>query len=563
MKKYITSLLVLTFMAGLSAYGQNINPTVEVTNKYQGSLLGVNKPYLRMDVPDSLLHFNLDFDYSIFNRPYKGAYDFSPYILDMKPKPDAYRVKSLYLRAGAGYSLHPVFDLIYSPNINKRFNICIYAFHNSYIGRYRNISVLSRKIQENGSFHRGYDAFTQTGINGSYAGKKAVFAFDMGYIGIHSKDTVAKSNMNVVSVKLDLYSRYNEASKLYYNADLQLKMGNDKLGFVDNSKNLLFQEFIFDGTIGSNLGTYSKMLFNAAISGYAYQYNKSDFTNIASVTPKYVYDRDRWRMELGAKFELPLGVYPHIIIGFEAVKKHLNLYTRLTGGAYSNSYFSQKVTNRFFNPEYGRDIVNFFMTSKEFLNASIGMEGNIASVFRFDVRGGTSINSAALMPAVYYASLNSGVPSMFLPGVNSENCKFYYLSIKAVWDKDPFVIDGNFKYNLTKIDKIKPSVFAPAPFSGKIRGRYNFNHRIYAGVYIDYSSSVKGSIVPMKNVVDGAVYEVKLPGFVDLGLTCEYKISKKFSVWASGGNMLNMNIQRVPLYPESGINVTGGICLNL
>jgi hypothetical protein len=34
-------------------------------------------------------------------------------------------------------------------------------------------------------------------------------------------------------------------------------------------------------------------------------------------------------------------------------------------------------------------------------------------------------------------------------------------------------------------------------------------------------------------------------------------------LWARGGNLLNMTIQRTPLYAQGGISFTVGICLNL
>ena len=54
-----------------------------------------------------------------------------------------------------------------------------------------------------------------------------------------------------------------------------------------------------------------------------------------------------------------------------------------------------------------------------------------------------------------------------------------------------------------------------------------------------------------------------IPGYADLGISLEYRFSRSFSVWIHGGNLLDMAVQTVPLHAESGINFTGGICLNL
>ena len=87
-------------------------------------------------MPDSVLRFDLEFDYSVSDSPYKGAYEFSPYTLDMKPSP-AYRdIRTFYLKAGAGYQLHPVFDAVWSPFVKGPFRMNIYALNRSFIGNY-------------------------------------------------------------------------------------------------------------------------------------------------------------------------------------------------------------------------------------------------------------------------------------------------------------------------------------------------------------------------------------------------------------------------------------------
>ena len=62
---------------------------------------------------------------------------------------------------------------------------------------------------------------------------------------------------------------------------------------------------------------------------------------------------------------------------------------------------------------------------------------------------------------------------------------------------------------------------------------------------------------------DNDVHEAVIPGYADLGVYFEYAPSRILSVWARGGNLLNMTIQRNPIYAEKGINFTVGVCLNL
>ena len=58
-------------------------------------------------------------------------------------------------------------------------------------------------------------------------------------------------------------------------------------------------------------------------------------------------------------------------------------------------------------------------------------------------------------------------------------------------------------------------------------------------------------------------YEARIPGYADLGIYFEYAATRSLSFWLRGGNLLNMTIQRNPVYAEKGVNFTVGICLNL
>ena len=102
-----------------AAVAQNLDPTVVVSRDYEGKLMEVHKPKIEMAVPDSVLRFDLEFDYSVSDSPYKGAYDFTPYVLDMKPSPTYRHNSRLYLNAGAGYQFHPELDLVWSPALKS------------------------------------------------------------------------------------------------------------------------------------------------------------------------------------------------------------------------------------------------------------------------------------------------------------------------------------------------------------------------------------------------------------------------------------------------------------
>ena len=110
MKNIFVLSIVLSVFA-VSAAAQDLDPTVEVSREYEGKLVEAHKPVFKMAVPDSITRFALDFDYYVNENPYKGSYDFDPYLLIMKPSSSESGENRFYLRAGVGYQPHPVLDI--------------------------------------------------------------------------------------------------------------------------------------------------------------------------------------------------------------------------------------------------------------------------------------------------------------------------------------------------------------------------------------------------------------------------------------------------------------------
>ena len=74
MKKYLyLAFILLMFSVCGSAYAQELDPTVVVNRAYEGKLVEVSKPSFDMMVPDSVTRFDLDFDYTVFEKRPSGA----------------------------------------------------------------------------------------------------------------------------------------------------------------------------------------------------------------------------------------------------------------------------------------------------------------------------------------------------------------------------------------------------------------------------------------------------------------------------------------------------------
>ena len=186
MKK--TIIFISFVLAAVSMSAQNLDPTVEVSRAYEGKLIEVHKPDYEMQVPDTVRNFDLKFDYSVFDNPYRSSMEFNPYMVEMRPTTVLQDQPALYLLAGAGYTLHPVFDLVWSPRMKGPFQVDVHASHRSYVGDYR-------KLQRDEDWW-GYDLLSNAGLDLSYDWKKASLEVGASYYGVAVKDYMKKRDYN-------------------------------------------------------------------------------------------------------------------------------------------------------------------------------------------------------------------------------------------------------------------------------------------------------------------------------------------------------------------------------
>ena len=110
--RYIVCAASLLACSGLSA--QNLNPQVQVTNDYEARMGEAAKKGVALEVPDSLSEFRTSVDYKVFRTEYRGSYEFHPYRISVAPEVRDNGASRAWLRAGAGYSFHPVFQGVYA-----------------------------------------------------------------------------------------------------------------------------------------------------------------------------------------------------------------------------------------------------------------------------------------------------------------------------------------------------------------------------------------------------------------------------------------------------------------
>lgn len=547
----------------LCVAAQNLDPTVEVSRAYEGKLVEVHKPSMTISVPDTVQQFRLDFDYSVFDSPYKGSYEFNPYMASMRPAAVPFDRKSFYFRAGAGYRLNPVADLVWSPEFKKGFKMDVYARNRSYLGDYRTIAPLhegqSVVLGGTGDVWKGHDLRTDAGISGRYEWMKGTFDFDVSYLGIHAKDTLKKRSFDSFNASFGVSSK--QSRTFVYDVGLDY-------GFTSDRTMTYLQEHLFslNADLGPEFKVSHRILFDMGLDMTLYSGALDWGTARMHITPHYVYRKGRWQIDAGVRFDFLVGsddkggmrssgrqqfVYPDVDVQFNVVKDAMNLYAKAVGGTSLNSYSSVVVRNHFADLGYLRG--GNLDSNVERIKAVLGLRGRIGARFSYDLHGGYAAYANAMFDSVIFAE-----EKLPLPAVGYAGAQKAFLALDWLLDTERLRFDGVVSVAHYWGYEDAFCIFAPAPLAGNASVVYNIRKRLYFGVDCEYASG--RGLVGLPEGMDSPVH---IPSYADLGVSFEMSVSRKLSFWARGGNLLNMTIQRTPLYAEGGINFTAGICLKL
>lgn len=592
MKNNISYLFVAvaSFMA-FSASAQNLDPTVEVSRDYEGKLLVVHKPILEMAVPDSVYRFDLDFDYSVTDTPYKGAYEFVPYSVDMTLEPQQRQKGGVYLKAGAGYRLHPTLDVVWSPDLKGPFRLDVYGRNRSYIGEY--LPMTSSGINKDivsiveadtaKTAWKGLDLASSAGVSGRYDWTNAMFVFSADYLNLfqsQSEDIYAlrARAFNSAGLSLGLASKDPHSVGLEYSVGLKYRFSDDLLNDEANGHaGVRAHDLDFGLNVESVLSGGHNLNIDAG-------FRMTDERKVFGVTagslyfaPSYVIKTTRLNFSAGVRFSTVFRtdagsdmysykeqvIYPDFRAEYMVFPEFLKVYADVGGGCGMNTYSSLVSANRRLNMYYGRGVWNLLDVTEEKLSAELGFEGRITSRFGYTLRGGYRIFGNTPVQTLYVPEGRSD----YLPGLGYTAYDLAFAALDFLLDTEPLRVDGSLRFNgvtgvQNDFDHIAGFVF-PAPFTGDVSVMYDFKDRIHAGVDCEFATARDGYAYRKISGVHGKELMVTVPGYADLGVSLEYRFNKGMSFWVRGGNLLGMTIQRELLYAEEGPYVTAGICLDM
>lgn len=571
--KYTAIALAALFAAANSSKAQDLDPTVVVNKAYESKLVQVHKPSFEMAVPDSVTRFDLDFDYLVFEQPYKGADGFTPYVLNMKPTTALPALRNLYINAGAGYTLHPTLDVVWSPLDSRVFKIDVYAHHRSYVGNYHSfhpvesadpVMKIDRWREAGGDrAHRAgyYDMKSVAGVDGRYEAASLSAGFDVSYYGLASKDLNKKRMYDALDVKLGVSSKPKHGSYFKYDVAAAYRFAEDKLDYIYYADDYLGEHvFDVDATLGRVISGGHQVLVD--VNADVAIYPQSVLWH-ASVTPHYVYRRGAWGVDAGVKVSTKgQVVYPDVKAYYSVIPDAMRLYAHIGGGNRLNTYASLLERNHHVDPRFRMHEKNGLMDfTVERVSAALGLEGRIGSVFSYNLHTGYANYASDVLDGVIISTSPETGKRQYLPGVGYASYQKYFAAADWRLLSDDFRFDGKVEYTYAW-GMNEGGLFLPAALTGDVSFEYNWSRRIYAGVDCNFSTGRHGTVW-VKIPGGPGLEDALIPWYADLGVNFEYAVNRSVSVWARGGNLLNMTIQRNPLYAEKGISLTVGICLNL
>lgn len=541
MRKISTALALLALCAPLGA--QNINQTVEVTNDYRTRFADFQKQGPGMTVPDSLFRFDYDFDYSVFETPYRGSYEFSPYRIEVTPEARGREGNRLYLRAGAGFTFHPQLEFAARLLDKEDFKIGLVADMHGYAGQYRLRDVAFAKAP-------CYDLSSGLALNGQYLRPKARLSYQFGYEGIHSGeyviDPVYVAGFNSGLMMGRIQSRETETGPFFYDVELSYRYSGDSFPKTWEPSHVGASNVRVKASFGPVLQEKYKILFDILSDLDFYRKDGVLFggnlaAGVMTVKPHLDFRFGRVDFDAGLKISGTFaGEDQHFLLAPDVTARmalaayDAELYAGVSGGPVLQGHYALKHLNHFAPLTNGSTAV----VSREHLRVRAGVNGSWGSRLQYEFEAG------------YVSAL--AMPIARPLGVTTADMTAAYVQARGVWSGPRLEVDGGFRYAYMRLAAAAPG-FSPSALTIDLRALYNWEQRVRAGLFLQ-SASLRKSL--------GGVYE-DIPGYANLGLTGEWRLDTRWTAWAEAGNLLGMAIERMPGYIEKSPYLTLGFSLKL
>lgn len=296
------------------------------------------------------------------------------------------------------------------------------------------------------------------------------------------------------------------------------------------------------------------------------------FNNHAEITvsPYFAALGDNWKIKLGVNAMLITGdekkffVSPNVLAEVEVADATV-LYGNFLGRIRSNSAYEVSLENRYANPSQA------IMTSRTWLDGTIGIKSGVAPGFWFDIFAGYKItdNDHFFIPSDYYASYTG-------TGAHWGNVG------QAVYlDSRVFRAGASLKYSYQKfVDITLKGVYnawdVSKPDKNEINVPAGSGYKAYNKPELELEAGIQ--VKPVDKVSVGLAYYLgtnryttfntisfesfKMKNINELNLTGTYTFNDTFGAYLKVNNLLNQKYDLFYGYTVQGFNAMVGVNVN-
>lgn len=562
---------------------QRIDPTLEVRRDYDARLLEITKGKLFSSFADSLGIFDMSFRYTIFDKPIKDLYEFSP--LPSASIESEAKAKSpvLFIRAGSNFPLNPYGSFYLQPRLPKSLSLLVYGNHESYHGKLNQTVIEGNKIKQGDQQYYAPSYNNQTGVKFSYKWKRGESGVSgsfrnslNSYSGLfepHSrsymKDSLSGRN-NIYSANFFVKSSDPDPNTFIYglNVGYSALKGDARFTFAGlpetfTKKDVSENNLNLSALIGAGFKNFNKI-----IAGITYEqstFNGPDAPLRANLElhPRYIFKRGRWDFEAGIKYniwwentEKEYNIYFRGLASFGVVKDKLWIYAGVDGKNNFNTYTKLLEQNPWIHP--GIDIKN----TEQPVIARGGFKGKVFERLSFNLYGGYyEYNNQ-----IYYYSIPGQYSGTNLPG-NSYDALYAHekrtgIGADLSWNSDRLEAGAGFDFfGFRDENNMTNNHYNSSPLEIRTNFRYNWRERIVLNFDAEYRK--KSPALIFQNIFSSQYIPERtyIPSYAIANLELTYVHNKNLSLFVKVNNVLNSRAVFMSHYALPGIN--GGVGLNL
>lgn len=553
MKKILTAIAALLVCGSLYA---QIDPTVEVSRQYKVNIADIDRPLVTDNaVADSLQHFDVGFDYSIFNRPYTDLYEFTPYQTDSISKVVTKRPPYVMAHIGSQFPFSADLELRSQLVTKPRFNLGadtdlgLMILGLDYLGEEDALASLR--------FDGGLSANAKT------AWKKGELTLNVGYDNRSYGETYQNKQLmhtvNATAVDVSLTSADPTENSVFYSLNFNYDLADkDLTGSNIPDTTYLNRRMSIKGSLGSSFGAhriYVNMLYQNATTG---KEDQKLNVGILEFMPVWEYTIPRLKVRLGARFgnnyigsDAATTIHPDVDIKGEVIKNAIWIRANVSGGNELNSLgdylrVAPWICNGIPGHTYGATEV----IGTRNIVAKVSVETIIAGRFALSpyFSYGNYSNSLQFRTDMSYDNLPMLIPEY-------TNYAATTFGLETSWKSRNLTVTGNLAHISAKSTDLfaedgqaLPAYMIPEWKAGASLD-YNIKRRLFLSATYSFES-------------ERISWGGNIPVYSDLTVVATWVFNRHFSAYVKGGNLLGNSNFRYYEIPELPRNIGGGIRIN-